>query len=382
MTTMDRKELLTTEPSTCASCGCRCVCPCTCSACMCAGAGDRRATDGPPLPILTPFLVVPCRPGDPGTRPLPTSQAIYSDAIRWTVANPDAPGGWRDFQLRVSCAVANLGPVASPAAMIEFYTGTDIAIRHKLHATLTPAEVQARVELLGRGSFTAPPGTVTTVTCPTPWVPGAYKAALQGILVQVRDLFTDPWTAPFDAFDDRHVGRNDDTMPRVWNTGVNFNAAPLAPGAQDQHWELVAGPGIGAPQSAVVVADQHPGGAYFGSSDSAWIWQDVAGAGDVGSPYTFRLQIDLSGLDPRTVTIGGAWGVDNDGTILLNGQVPTGTGTFSLTNAAHDNYNVAHPFSITGGFVAGLNTLNIQVTNADGPAAMNVAALRLAGTPV
>jgi hypothetical protein len=56
-----------------------------------------------------------------------------------------------------------------------------------------------------------------------------YKEALQGILVQVRDLFTDPWTAPFNAFDDRHVGRNNDVMPRVWNTGVDFNAAPVRP---------------------------------------------------------------------------------------------------------------------------------------------------------
>src|SRR5207302_10059068 len=104
--------------------------------------------------------------------------------------------------------------------------------------------------------------------------------ALRGTLVQGRDWCTEPGDAPFDAFDDRHVGRNDDTMPRVWNTGVDFNAAPVTPGALDQHWELVAGPGIGAPQPAVVLADQHPGGAYFASSDSAWIWRDVAGAGD------------------------------------------------------------------------------------------------------
>jgi hypothetical protein len=360
-----------------------CACPpyCVC-ACTCHGPGtDGPRTDGTALPLSTPFLVIPCRAGDPGARPLPASQAIYSDAIRWTVANPDAPGGWRDYQLQVSCAVANLGSVASPAAMIEFYTGTAIAIRHQQHATLTPAEVQAGVDPLGRGSFTAPPGVVTYVICPTPWVPGAYKAALQGILVQVRDLFTDPWTAPFDAFDDRHVGRNDDTMPRVWNTGVDFNAAPATPGALDRHWALAAGPGIGLSQPAVVVADQHPGGAYFVSSDSAWIWQDIAGAGDVGPTYTLRLQFNLSGLDPASVSIGGAWGVDNDGKVLLNGQAPTGTGTFSLTNAAHDNYNVAHPFSITGGFVGGLNTLDIQVTNADGPAALNVTGLALVGTP-
>jgi len=380
MTTMDRKELLRAEPSAC-SCGCQCACPCSCAACKCAGGGHEPGTDGPQLPVLTPFLVVPCRPGDPGARPLPASLAFYSDAIGWTVSNPGAAGGWRDFQLQVWCAVANLGPVASPAAMIEFYTGTDIAMRHKRHALLTPAEVKAHVQLLGRASFTAPPGAVTTVRCPTLWVPGSYRDAVQGILVQVRDLFTDPWTAPFDAINDRHVGRNDDTMPLAWNTGVDFNAAPLAPGASDQHWEIVAAPGVGAPQAPVVVAEQHPGGAYFPSTDSMWIWQDVAGSGAPGSPYTFRLTFDLLGLDYRTVTISGAWGVDNDGTISLNGQAPVGTGTFSLTNADHANYNVAHPFSITSGFLAGVNTLDVEVTNVDGPAALNVTRLTISGTP-
>jgi hypothetical protein len=254
-------------------------------------------------------------------------------------------------------------------------------MRHKRHAELTPAEVKAHVQLLGRASFTAPPGAVTTVRCPTPWMPGSYKDAVKGILVQVRDLFTDPWTAPFDAINDRHVGRNDYTMPLTWNTGVDFNAAPLAPGAPDQHWELVAGPGVGAPQTPAVVAEQHPGGAYFPSTDSMWIWQDVAGSGTPGSPYRFRLTFDLLGLDYRSVTISGAWGVDNDGTISLNGHAPIGTGTFSLTNADHANYNVAHPFSITGGFLAGPNTLDFEVTNVDGPAALNVTRLTISGTP-
>src|SRR4051794_8139842 len=373
---MDRKELLTTQPASSSSCGCHSTSRC---ACCCDDHG--QGIDEPQLPVLTPFLVIPCRPGDPGARPLPASMAFYSDAIGWTVTNPGAAGGWQGFELQVWCAVANLGPVASPAAMIEFYTGTDIAMRHKRHALLTPAEVKAHVQLLGRASVTAPPGAVTTVRCPTPWVPGSYKDAVKGILVQVRDLFTDPWTAPFDAVNDRHIGRNDYTMPLAWSTGVDFNAAPLPPGAADQHWELVGGPGVGAPQPPVVVAEQHPGGAYFPSTDSMWIWEDVAGSGTPGSPYMFRLTFDLLGLDNRSVSISGAWGVDNDGTITLNGNPPMGTGTFTLTNADHSNYNVAHPFAITGGFLAGTNTLDIAATNVDGPAALNVTQLTINGTP-
>ena len=346
---------------------------------------DRKnggpGADEPPLPVLTPFLVIPWAPGDQGARPLSAAQALYSQAIGWTVANPAAPGGWQDFQLQLSCAVANLGSVASPAAMIEFYTGSHFGIQQQGHATLSPAEVRADVKLLGRATFTAPPGVVRTVRCPVPWVPHSYQAALQGILVQVNDLFTDPWTAPFDAINDRHVGRNDYTMPGVWNTGVDVNAAPLAPGASDPNWGLAAGPGIGAPQPAVVVAVQHPGGAYFPSADSTWIWQDDTGSAVAGAPYTFQLRLDLSGLDPASVSIGGAWGVDNDGTMSFNGQPPTGRGTFSLSNAAHDNYNVAHSFAITGGFRGGPNTLDIEVINVDGPAALNVTGLTISGKP-
>jgi hypothetical protein len=171
-------------------------------------------------------------------------------------------------------------------------------------------------------------------------------------------------------------------MLKVWNTGVDSNAAKLTPGATDPHWQLVAGPGVMASRAPFVVTDQHPLGQYFATADSMWIGQDAAGSGDVGSPYTFRLSFDLTGFDPASVRITGAWGVDNDGDITLNGQPPAGTGTFSLTGAVMDNFNVEHDFTITGGFVAGMNTLDIQVTNTGGPAGLNVTSLTISGTPV
>jgi len=354
----------------------------TCDPCARPGPGDGPGADGPPQPVPTPFLVIPCVPGDSGTRPIPAAQALYSRAIGWTIANPSAPGGWNDFQVRLSCAVANLGAVASPAAMVEFYTGTAIGIWQPGHATLAAAEVKAGVQLVGRASFTAPPGTVRTVICPAYWVPGSAAAAQQGVLVQVRDLFTDPWTAPFDALNDRHVARNDRIMLRVWNTGVDSNAARLAPGTSDPHWLLVAGPGVTSSRAPIVLTDQHPFGQYFATAESMWIWQDAAGLGEIGSPYTFRLPLDLTGFDLASVRVSGVWGVDNDGAITLNGQVPTGTGTFSLTGAVPDNYNVEHAFTITGGFVAGMNALDIEATNAHGPGGLNVSRLTITGTPV
>jgi hypothetical protein len=180
--------------------------------CPGTGTGTNGGTQGPPVPVPTPFLLIPCLQGDPGTRPIPLAQALASQAIQAIIANPEDPAGWADFQIQLSCLVANLGPVASPAAMVEFYTGSAIGIWSAGHDTLTPAQVQADVTLVGRTSVTVPPGSSATATCPAYWVPGSAQAAQQGVLVQVTDLLTDPWTAPFDAVNDRHVARNDEVM--------------------------------------------------------------------------------------------------------------------------------------------------------------------------
>jgi hypothetical protein len=179
------------------------------------GTGTGGGTGGPPPPVPTPFLFIPCVTGDTGSRPLPVGLALTSQAIQATIANPATPQGWTDFEIQLSCVVANLGAVASPAAMIEFYTAAAIGVWNPGHATLTPAQVRAAVQLVGRASFIAPPGSTTTVNCPSYWVPGSAEAAQQGVLVQVRDLFTDPWTAPFDALNDRHVARNDEIMDPI-----------------------------------------------------------------------------------------------------------------------------------------------------------------------
>lgn len=182
---------------------------------ICSDTDGGPGTQRPPRPVPTPFLVIPCLPGDPGTRPVPVGLALANQSIRADIANPEAAGGWSEFEIRLSCVVANVGAVASPAAMIEFYTGAVIWIGNPGHDTLTPAQVQAGVELIGRISATIPPGSMARVTCPSYWVPGSLDAAKQGVLVQVRDLFTDPVTAPFDAVNDRHVARFDEVMDPI-----------------------------------------------------------------------------------------------------------------------------------------------------------------------
>jgi hypothetical protein len=157
------------------------------------------------------------------------------------------------------------------------------------------------------------------------------------------------------------------------NAGVSASGAKLPISAPDPHWQVVSGPGVAAPAPAVVVNVQHPFGNYFETTDSMWVWANAVGGG--GGPYTFRLQFDLTGLDPRAVTFSGSWGIDNTGgTIALNGAAPTGTG-LSLIPTSPNNYNQLHAFSITGGFVSGINSLDFTVTDVRNPGALNVTGL-------
>jgi hypothetical protein len=160
----------------------------------------------------------------------------------------------------------------------------------------------------------------------------------------------------------------------IYNTGVTDAGAKLAVGSNDTHWVLVPS-NDAVPPPPVVVTNQHPSGQYFTSADSMWIWANAGGVAVVGKPYTYRLEFDLTGFDPGTASISGAWGVDNSGKITLNGAAPVGTGTFALDTNSFANFNTAYGFSITGGFTAGVNRLEVQVTDAGNPAAFNVGGL-------
>lgn len=167
-----------------------------------------------------------------------------------------------------------------------------------------------------------------------------------------------------------------DSIP-VFNTGVDGAGNPLPGGASDPRWTVVAGPGVSSPFPAVVLVA--PDRLYAVSGDSGWIWRDADGFG--GGTYTFRLVFDLTGYDPSTAVLGGNWGTDDNGRILLNGVDAVGSGELALTGASLANYNVLHAFEITSGFVAGLNTLDIVVEDVDSSGALNVSGLRLSADP-
>lgn len=164
----------------------------------------------------------------------------------------------------------------------------------------------------------------------------------------------------------------------VFNTGVSASNVPLAVGSADPHWTVISGPGVTTPFPAVVSTTIS---AYVDVTDAAWIWTNAAGSSGRNSPYTFRTSFTLSAAEASSATLSGAWAVDNFGSIRLNGAVPVGTGTFALVGSVVQNFNQLYAFSITGGFVEGVNTLDFSATDTGGAAGLLVSRLAVAPVP-
>jgi hypothetical protein len=177
--------------------------------------GGGQTDDGTKNPTATPFLFIPVSPGDTGARPIAPDQAVMNASIQ-------ATPGWNGGVLankQLSCKVKNLGVVACVAGLAEFYTGDQFNFFISGHEALTPAQVQANARVLGYGTFQVPPGGTATVVCDKPWEPASHTDSEEGVLVQLYDLFTDHMTSPFNAINDRHVGRNDGLADHNWREG-------------------------------------------------------------------------------------------------------------------------------------------------------------------
>ena len=151
------------------------------------------------------------------------------------------------------------------------------------------------------------------------------------------------------------------SMPGFFNTGVDNAGVTLATGAVDPHYVLIASADPSYPgPSAFAAFPIAPGYWMPNNALSRWIAPatdenyPALGTSHPGGDYTYRFTFDLTGYDPSTVVVSGSWGVDNSGSIRLNG-LPTGISTTS--------YNPLVGFSIIYGFVDGINDLDFVVTN-------------------
>jgi len=152
----------------------------------------------------------------------------------------------------------------------------------------------------------------------------------------------------------------------LFDTGVDSSGVALTggDGVTDPHYTVLNST-IGATVGANAVTYLNP--AYVpDSAGSRWISNSSDGNPGNGV-VTFTTSFDLTGFNPATATITGRWGVDNIGEIFLNGH-DTSIGL----PYGYPAFEALHPFGITGGFLAGINTLSFEVTDTGPPLALRV----------
>jgi hypothetical protein len=152
----------------------------------------------------------------------------------------------------------------------------------------------------------------------------------------------------------------------VFGTGHVAGGPGLAKyGTVDGHFTLVSCPAgacvsndNGGYDAFVTLTGQYPFPPWHKDTSSArWIGPANGGDEETVDPpgvYQYQETLDLTGFDLATVVLKGSFATDNSGYIQLNGVTigPTNSSYASLTK-----------FSITSGFIHGINTLDFFVTN-------------------
>lgn len=144
---------------------------------------------------------------------------------------------------------------------------------------------------------------------------------------------------------------------QVWNTG-----AGLSPGTPDPNFTLVSFPTGGCPGPAQVIHPTSVPNVWVpNSATSQWIGPAQFVSTCPAGVYHYRLRFTVPCATGASIT--GRWTSDDSARMILNGQSAT-THTVPSTGNPTQSYQGWHLVNITGGFVAGVNVLDIYVTNA------------------
>jgi hypothetical protein len=165
-------------------------------------------------------------------------------------------------------------------------------------------------------------------------------------------------------------------IPGLFSTGVGADGAVLADYAVDPHYRLVANADGQSEQALVEDSTLFPivaGPWVANTAVSKWIGPRGDTAGAAGGDYAYEVSFDLTGFDPSTVFLLGAWATDNVGMdVLLNGH------STGLLNG--NQFASWTELTLTSGFVAGRNTVRFVVNNAaEGWTGLRVDDLRAGG---
>jgi hypothetical protein len=155
----------------------------------------------------------------------------------------------------------------------------------------------------------------------------------------------------------------------LYNTGVDNTGNVLADGVADPHYRITAAPAPDAPGAAqVALQNGFPLNAPWvpDGTTSKWIaphanendFPNQGGQSEPVGTYTYETTFSLTGLDPATAVINGQFSDDNQLVkVLLNGT------DMSISSPGPEDFHAFHAFTITKGFVPGVNKLDFVVQN-------------------
>lgn len=162
----------------------------------------------------------------------------------------------------------------------------------------------------------------------------------------------------------------------IFNTGVDGAGAALPDGSVDPHWRIVAGTVAFPGPNAYVSNAGYPIPPWVANTASSkWISPAADANQEFGvfDTYVFQTTFDLTGFIPGSASLSGQWASDNQTLeIRLNGVNILGAPNCADSTLDVSCFTTFDPFSITGGFVAGVNTLDFVVLNGGGPMGLRV----------
>ena len=146
----------------------------------------------------------------------------------------------------------------------------------------------------------------------------------------------------------------------LYSTGVDDSGAPLSLGANEQHYEIVAG----SPSIFTPVVTSH---SSYMPSDASSSWISLPSG---FSSATYQTTFDLTGFDVSSASLDLKIAVDNTITDVLINGVSTG---FSIV-FGYPAFQSWSNLTVSNNFLAGVNTLQFLAVNSGGPGAFRVEA--------
>ena len=161
-----------------------------------------------------------------------------------------------------------------------------------------------------------------------------------------------------------------------YDTGVDASHATLANNAAETHYAIISTPDGSTPGVRVATsANGFPIPPWIGDDSlSAWIGPKTDSALDGPSgQYDYRTTFNLTGFNATTAALTGQWAADDAGVdILINGV---------STKQTVNGFSAFNSFSVTSGFISGLNTIDFLVQNNGGPTGLRVEGALTAAVP-